>query len=108
MINLSPFLLSFFFFFSFFFLFQDREAGVVAAAFVAIVPGLIPRTTAGAFDNEAVGIFAMLLTFYLWLRACKTGQLMWAAGCALALFFLVGPQRRTRRQEDKKKRKNEE
>jgi len=31
----------------------------------------------------------MLLTYYLWIKAIKTGSIMWSASCALAYFYMV-------------------
>ncbi|CAN6883581.1 unnamed protein product [Brassica oleracea] len=47
---------------------SSRGAGLVAAALIAIFPGYISRSV----DNEAVAIFALLLTFYLFVKAVNT------------------------------------
>ena len=57
----------------------DRQTGLLAAALVAICPGYLSRTAAGSFDNEGVAIFAMVLTFYLFVKAVNTGSLAWSA-----------------------------
>lgn len=31
----------------------------------------------------------MLLTYYMWIKAVKTGSIYWAAMCALAYFYMV-------------------
>ena len=31
----------------------------------------------------------MLFTYYLWIKSVKTGQIYWAALCALAYFYMV-------------------
>ncbi|TKR71663.1 hypothetical protein L596_019225 [Steinernema carpocapsae] len=64
-------------------------AGLVAACLISIVPGYISRSVAGSYDNEAIAIFCMLLTYYLWIRAVKSGSVGWAAGCSLAYFYMV-------------------
>lgn len=64
-------------------------AGLVSAAFIAIVPGYISRSVAGSYDNEGIAIFCMLFTYYLWIKAVKTGQIYWAALCAVAYFYMV-------------------
>jgi dolichyl-diphosphooligosaccharide--protein glycosyltransferase len=63
--------------------------GLLAAAFAAIVPGYAQRSVAGAYDNEAIAIFALVLTFYLWVKAVNTGSLAVAVGSALAYFYMV-------------------
>jgi dolichyl-diphosphooligosaccharide--protein glycosyltransferase len=65
------------------------SAGLVAASLIAIVPGYISRSVAGSYDNEAIAIFCMLLTYYLWIRAAKSGSVGHAALCALAYFYMV-------------------
>ncbi|KAL8159876.1 hypothetical protein V2J09_001413 [Rumex salicifolius] len=67
----------------------DRGAGLVAAALIAIVPGYISRSVAGSYDNEGVAIFALLLTFYLFVKAVNTGSLAWGAASALGYFYMV-------------------
>merc|ERR1712130_44172 len=67
----------------------NTRAGVVAAAFVAVVPGYISRSVAGSYDNEAVAIFALIFTYFLWVRSVKTGSMLWASCCALSYFYMV-------------------
>lgn len=61
----------------------------MAAALIAIVPGYISRSVAGSYDNEAIAIFCMLLTYYFWIRAVKSGSMRNAALSALAYFYMV-------------------
>uniref|UniRef100_A0A914YLM0 Dolichyl-diphosphooligosaccharide--protein glycosyltransferase subunit STT3A n=1 Tax=Panagrolaimus superbus TaxID=310955 RepID=A0A914YLM0_9BILA len=68
---------------------QNDGAGLIAAAFIAIVPGYISRSVAGSYDNEAIAIFCMLFTYYLWIKSVKTGSILWAAFCSLAYFYMV-------------------
>uniref|UniRef100_A0A6I8P762 Dolichyl-diphosphooligosaccharide--protein glycosyltransferase subunit STT3A n=1 Tax=Ornithorhynchus anatinus TaxID=9258 RepID=A0A6I8P762_ORNAN len=67
---------------------QDAGAGLLAAAMIAVVPGYISRSVAGSYDNEGIAIFCMLLTYYMWIKAVKTGSIYWAAMCALAYFYM--------------------
>nr|XP_018900481.1 PREDICTED: dolichyl-diphosphooligosaccharide--protein glycosyltransferase subunit STT3A [Bemisia tabaci] len=67
----------------------NTSAGLVAAAFISIVPGYISRSVAGSYDNEAIAIFCMLLTYYTWIKAVKTGTILWATLSALAYFYMV-------------------
>ncbi|RWS26946.1 dolichyl-diphosphooligosaccharide--protein glycosyltransferase subunit STT3B-like protein [Leptotrombidium deliense] len=53
------------------------------------VPGYISRSVAGSYDNEGIAIFALLFTFYLWVKAVKTGTMYWAAMTALAYLYMV-------------------
>ncbi|KAF2296822.1 hypothetical protein GH714_005585 [Hevea brasiliensis] len=67
----------------------DSGAGLVAAALIAICPGYISRSVAGSYDNEGVAIFALLLTFYLFVKAVNTGSLAWALASAFGYFYMV-------------------
>lgn len=48
----------------------NQGAGLLAACFIAIVPGYISRSVAGSFDNEGIAIFALQFTYYLWVSNC--------------------------------------
>ena len=48
------------------------EAGLYAALFIAIVPSYISRSVAGSYDNEGVAIFALVFTFYLYIKSVNT------------------------------------
>ena len=50
----------------------SRQVGLLAAFFMAIVPGYTSRSVAGTYDNEAIAIFAMLSTFFLFLRSVRS------------------------------------
>lgn len=67
----------------------NEAAGLFAACFVAIVPGYISRSVAGSYDNEGIAIFALMLTYYLWVKSVKTGSILWSTYTALAYFFMV-------------------
>jgi len=68
---------------------KDSGAGLIAASMIAIVPGYISRSVAGSYDNEGIAIFCMLLTYWLWIKAVKTGSLFWSTFCSLAYFYMV-------------------
>lgn len=68
---------------------RDSSAGLVAAAFISIVPGYISRSVAGSYDNEGVAIFALLFTFYLWIKSVKTGSILWTVLTCLGYFYMV-------------------
>lgn len=53
------------------------------------VPGYISRSVAGSYDNEGIAIFALMLTYYLWVKSVKTGSILWSTYTALAYFFMV-------------------
>jgi dolichyl-diphosphooligosaccharide--protein glycosyltransferase len=64
-------------------------AGLFAAGFISIVPGYISRSVAGSYDNEGIAIFALMFTYYLWIKSVKTGSMYWAAMTALSYFYMV-------------------
>ncbi|WVO18505.1 hypothetical protein L204_106223 [Cryptococcus depauperatus] len=61
------------------------SAGLLAAAFIGIVPGYISRSVAGSYDNEAIAIFLLMSSFYCWIKGLKTGSAFW--GMLTALFY---------------------
>jgi len=65
------------------------SAGLLAAAFMGIAPGYISRSVAGSYDNEAIAIFLLVFTFYLWIKALKDGSAMWGALTALFYGYMV-------------------
>lgn len=67
----------------------NTGAGLFAASFIAIVPGYISRSVAGSYDNEGIAIFALQFTYYLWVKAVKTGSIFWAASSAISYFYMV-------------------
>ncbi|MHA2427499.1 MAG: STT3 domain-containing protein, partial [Candidatus Hermodarchaeia archaeon] len=67
---------------------SSKEVGLFAAFFMAILPAYAQRTIAGFFDNETVGIFAILLTLFFFIRALRKGSLASAIMGGLALGYL--------------------
>lgn len=65
------------------------SAGLLAAIFMGIAPGYISRSVAGSYDNEAIAIFLLVFTFYLWIKALKNGSAFWGALCALFYGYMV-------------------
>merc|ERR1719225_1557884 len=67
----------------------SQGAGLFAACFIAIAPGYISRSVAGSYDNEGIAIFALMFTYFLWIKSVKTGSIYWAAWTALSYFYMV-------------------
>ncbi|KAE8161877.1 Oligosaccharyl transferase STT3 subunit-domain-containing protein [Aspergillus tamarii] len=67
----------------------SHSAGLLAAAFMGITPGYISRSVAGSYDNEAIAIFLLVFTFFLWIKAVKNGSIMWGALTALFYGYMV-------------------
>lgn len=65
------------------------SAGLLAAAFMGIAPGYISRSVAGSYDNEAIAIFLLVFTFYLWIKSLKNGSALYAALTAMFYFYMV-------------------
>ncbi|KIV85886.1 hypothetical protein PV11_01538 [Exophiala sideris] len=68
---------------------SSPSAGLLAAIFMGISPGYISRSVAGSYDNEAIAIFLLVFTFYLWIKAVKVGSIMWGALAALFYGYMV-------------------
>ncbi|KAJ5902378.1 Dolichyl-diphosphooligosaccharide--protein glycosyltransferase subunit stt3 [Penicillium taxi] len=68
---------------------HSPSAGLLAAAFMGIAPGYISRSVAGSYDNEAIAIFLLVFTFFLWIKAVKNGSIMWGALTALFYGYMV-------------------
>ena len=68
---------------------SSPSAGLLAAIFMGIAPGYISRSVAGSYDNEAIAIFLLVFTFYLWIKAVKVGSMFWGALCALFYGYMV-------------------
>jgi dolichyl-diphosphooligosaccharide--protein glycosyltransferase len=68
---------------------KDPAAGLLAASFIGIVPGYISRSVAGSYDNEAIAIFLLMFTFFLWIKAMKDGSALWGTCAALFYFYMV-------------------
>ena len=75
------------------------QTGLLAAFFISIVPSYMSRSVAGtsaivyysigSYDNEAVAIFALVFTFYLFVKSVNTGSIMWAVCCSVCYFYMV-------------------
>ncbi|OAP63564.1 hypothetical protein AYL99_02791 [Fonsecaea erecta] len=68
---------------------SSPSAGLLAAIFMGISPGYISRSVAGSYDNEAIAIFLLVFTFFLWIKAVKNGSIMWGALAALFYGYMV-------------------
>ena len=68
---------------------SSPSAGLLAAVFMGITPGYISRSVAGSYDNEAIAIFLLVFTFYLWIKALKEGSAMWGSLAALFYGYMV-------------------
>ncbi|RDE15138.1 MAG: hypothetical protein C4K47_02980 [Candidatus Thorarchaeota archaeon] len=67
---------------------SNKAVGLLSSLFMAFMPAYIQRTTAGFFDNESVGIFAIVITLLFFVRALKRGSLPSAVAAGLCLGYL--------------------
>ncbi|TXT64549.1 MAG: Oligosaccharyl transferase STT3 subunit [Promethearchaeota archaeon] len=56
----------------------DEKCGLFAAFFLALSPGHIQRTVAGFYDNETIGVFAILMVFLFFLKTIRTGKISYS------------------------------
>ncbi|ANB15811.1 dolichyl-diphosphooligosaccharide--protein glycosyltransferase subunit STT3 [Sugiyamaella lignohabitans] len=68
---------------------KNETAGLLAAIFMGIAPGYISRSVAGSYDNEAIAITLLMVTFYFWIKALKLGSALWGGLTALSYFYMV-------------------
>lgn len=68
---------------------SQESTGLWAALFIGIVPGYISRSVAGSYDNEAIAIFILMITFYFWLKTVKEGSVLYAGVTAMFYFYMV-------------------
>ena len=66
----------------------DRRLGLVAAFFMAFVPGYMQRTVAGFFDNETIGVFSTIMTLYFFVKTMRTGKIRHAVYGGFFLGYL--------------------
>lgn len=52
-----------------------------STSLIAQVPSYISRSVAGSYDNEAVAIFALIFTFYLYIKVIVMLQ------CCITIFI---------------------
>ncbi|QSL65471.1 hypothetical protein MERGE_002782 [Pneumocystis wakefieldiae] len=68
---------------------KDETSGFLAAALIAVVPGYISRSVSGSYDNEAIAITLLMLTFCLWNKAIKTGSSFFGSLTAFFYFYMA-------------------
>ncbi|EEC43089.1 STT3 subunit-like protein [Phaeodactylum tricornutum CCAP 1055/1] len=70
---------------------------IFAMAMMAIVPAHLMRSMGGGYDNESIAVFAMVLTFYCWVRSLRSTSgsahaqtyVAWSVATGLAYFYMV-------------------
>lgn len=67
----------------------NNSVGMFTGIFTAFIPAFIQRSMGGFFDNECVGVFALVLTTYLFMRSLKRDSSLSAVGAGFALAYLI-------------------
>ncbi|MFW9805803.1 MAG: STT3 domain-containing protein [Candidatus Thorarchaeota archaeon] len=67
---------------------SNNTVGLFAGLFTAFIPAFITRTVAGFYDNEFIGVFAIILTTFLFIRGLKRGSIIASIGAGLSLGYL--------------------
>ena len=67
----------------------NSSAGLIAAVFIGINPSYASRSVGGSFDNEGISIFALQFSFWLWLRALRTGSCQWSVYLAFSYMYMT-------------------
>lgn len=67
------------------------ECAVVSMGIMSIVPAHLMRSMGGGYDNESVAVFAMVSTFYWWVRSLRSdsGSYLYAIIAALSYGYMV-------------------
>jgi dolichyl-diphosphooligosaccharide--protein glycosyltransferase len=66
----------------------NKEVGLLAAFFMAILPAYTQRTVAGFYDTETVGILATIVTLYFFSRSLRKGSVFSAILAGLWMGYL--------------------
>jgi len=68
---------------------SNNTVGLLSALLLAFLPAFIQRTVAGFYDNECIGVFAIVLTMFFYTRSIKRGSLFSAVGAGLSMGYLM-------------------
>jgi dolichyl-diphosphooligosaccharide--protein glycosyltransferase len=68
---------------------SNNTVGMLSALFLAFMPAFIQRTVAGFYDNEMIGVFAIVLTLFLYTRSLKRGSTISGIAAGLSLAYLL-------------------
>ncbi len=69
---------------------HSNSVGLFSALFMAFIPAFMQRTVVGFFDNECIGVFAIVLTSYFFIRSTRKSSMRSAVGAGLSLAYLLG------------------
>lgn len=63
----------------------DKYTGLAAAFFLAVIPGVMYRSSAGFFEKEAIGTMFMVYSLFFFVKAWKNKSWNYGIGSGLAL-----------------------
>lgn len=66
---------------------RSVNAGLMATGIMAVIPAHIMRSVGGKFDNEAVAMTAIVMTFWLWLLSVRSPK-HWPIGILTGLSYI--------------------
>ncbi|MFW9957844.1 MAG: STT3 domain-containing protein [Candidatus Odinarchaeota archaeon] len=68
---------------------SNNTVGLFTGIFTAFIPAYLQRTIAGFYDNECIGVFAIVLTIFFFMRGLKRGSMTASVGAGLSLGYLL-------------------
>ena len=69
---------------------RSVDGGIASLAVMSIIPAHLMRSIGGGYDNESIALFAMMSTFYLWVRSLRDAQSWWIGALAgVAYIYMV-------------------
>ncbi|MHA1905804.1 MAG: STT3 domain-containing protein [Candidatus Thorarchaeota archaeon] len=68
---------------------SNNTVGMLSALFMAFMPAFIQRTVSGFYDNEMIGVFAIVLTLFFFTRSLKRGSTSSGIAAGLSLGYLL-------------------
>jgi len=67
----------------------NNTVGLFSGLFMAFIPAFLTRTIAGFYDNECIGVFAIVLTSFFFLRSLKRGSVLSGTAAGISLGYLL-------------------
>ena len=67
----------------------NNTVGLFSGLFMAFIPAFLTRTIAGFYDNECIGVFAIVLTSFFFLRSLKRGSVLSGTAAGVSLGYLL-------------------
>ncbi len=68
---------------------SNNTVGLLNALFMAFMPAYIQRSMVGFFDNEAIGVFAIVVILFFFIRSIKRDSARSGVAAGIALAYLL-------------------